>query len=753
MRLRHVHLWRKSSQGEKVDEMISCRRLLRFIIFVFLASTFVTSVPWNIEIPSPPPSVVTSDSCSRMTSTSLPARVANFSHILQLAAEYGVREAEKYSDTFGFSHSKYENLTWPRFRRRPDAKIVEEVAFASQFATEFVADRLRLDHDVIFRELPCIDTLTTAGFGKLCPEKLREFHLCPRRALDQATSDARCNNFNQPFWGSSFTPLLRLLQPRYADGISKIRSSTTGVPLPSARLLSQTLSLDTNNPDPKATLMLMQWGQFLDHDLSMASMTISRTGFPPGCCHHLASYDSSHPACLPIKVSWKDPFYRKFMMTCMDFARSAPAAKEACALGPRDHINQVTAFIDASTVYGSSPEEAQLLRLFSKGRLREMELPGFKPLLPPGTDAEIMECQMRGRNSKCFLAGDTRANEQPGLTALHTVWMREHNRVAQALFSLNPDWDDEKIFKETRRIIVAEIQHICLNEFLTAILGETVVQIFGLKHQRSGYFYGYDPEVNPSISNVFSAAAFRFGHSLVPHAFHRYDKHHRLLRNDTPLHSEFFNPTELFKPGALDRLLFGLLNQPAQSMDEYLTPEVTNRLFQPQGRRFGLDLMAVNVQRGRDHGIAPYVYWRSYCGLQAVKSFEDLFLFMDGGAVEAFKKLYASLEDIDLFPAALAEKPVLDGIVGPTFGCLIAEQFVRLRKGDRFWYENGRFESSFKKDQMAELRKATMARILCDNMDDIDTVQINVMEQANQRKNPRRKCSSIPKLDLLRWKE
>lgn len=499
--------------------------------------------------------------------------------------------------------------------------------------------------------------------------------------------------------------------------------------------------------------MLMQWGQFLDHDLSLASTFVSRSGFLPGCCRPLVPYGGLHPACLPIKVSWKDAFYGKFTMTCMEFARSAPAPKERCRLGPRDHANQVTAVIDASNVYGSTPEETNLLRSFNNGLLRSMEQPGFKDLLPPGTDAEIMECQMRGRNSKCFLAGDVRVNEQPGLTALHTLWMREHNRIAGILATLNPGWDDEKLFQETRRIVAAEIQHISFKEFLPVVLGETMVQIFGLKLQADGYFRGYDPDVAPGISSVFSAAAFRFGHSLVPRALHRYDKHHRLLHNDTPLHSEFFNPAELLKPGALDKLVFGLVNQPAQSVDQSMTSEVTNRLFQMHGQKFGLDLMAMNVQRGRDHGLPEYLAWRPYCGLQVAKRFEDLDLFLDRGAVAVLRKMYSSLDDIDLFPAALAERPVLGGMVGPTFACLVAEQFVRLRKGDRFWYENGGFESSFKKDQLSELRKVSMARILCDNLDDIETVQLNVMEQPNQRKNPRRKCRTIPKPDLLRWKE
>ncbi|KAH8037109.1 hypothetical protein HPB51_008533 [Rhipicephalus microplus] len=112
-----------------------------------------------------------------------------------------------------------------------------------------------------------------------------------------------------------------------------------------------------------------------------------------------------------------------------------------------------------------------------------------------------------------------------------------------------------------------------------------------------------------------------------------------------------------------------------------------------------------------------------------------------------------SIDDVDLFPAGIAEKPVLGGVVGPTFACLIAEQFVRMRKGDRFWYENGGLASSFTSDQLRELRKVTLARVLCDNLDDIETIQARVMEQVDQRRQRVSVCllDSAPTLSL--WTE
>ena len=101
-------------------------------------------------------------------------------------------------------------------------------------------------------------------------------------------------------------------------------------------------------------------------------------------------------------------------------------------------------------------------------------------------------------------------NEQPGLATVHTLWLREHNRVALAFSNLNPHWSDDRVFLETRRYISAVIQHITYNEWLPIILGPRVLEIFELKLLPRGYYRGYNDSVNPTIANAFAASAFRF---------------------------------------------------------------------------------------------------------------------------------------------------------------------------------------------------------------------------------------------------
>lgn len=163
-------------------------------------------------------------------------------------------------------------------------------------------------------------------------------------------------------------------------------------------------------------------------------------------------------------------------------------------------------------------------------------------------------------------------------------------------------------------------------------------------------------------------------------------------------------------------------------------------------------MAAINIQRGRDHGIPPYVSWRKPCGLSPINSWKDLERVMTLQSLEKIASIYTSVEDIDLFSAGLAEKPVRGGIVGPTFACIIAQQFSLYRKGDRFWYENGNFESSFTLDQLREIRQVTFAEIICDTTSEIETLQYFVMKGV-RLSNKRRDCVNLQRFSYAPWEE
>lgn len=166
-----------------------------------------------------------------------------------------------------------------------------------------------------------------------------------------------------------------------------------------------------------------------------------------------------------------------------------------------------------------------------------------------------------------------------------------------------------------------------------------------------------------------------------------------------------------------------------------------------------MDLAAINVQRGRDHGIPPYTAWRSPCGLSPVRNWTDLPRVMSPETAQRFRSLYLSVDDIDLYSAGLAERPVRGGLIGPTFACIIAQQFSNLKKGDRFWYENGDFESSFTPGQLQQIRQISFAQIICETMAEVDTIQPFVFLSPDNFQNQREKCRDLINFDITPWRE
>lgn len=300
----------------------------------------------------------------------------------------------------------------------------------------------------------------------------------------------------------------------------------------------------------------------------------------------------------------------------------------------------------------------------------------------------------RRRGRYCFVAGDARANENLHLTTMHLLWARQHNRIADELSKINPSWSDEVLFQETRRIVGAQLQHITYREFLSIIVGDEKMKKYDLKPLNSGYRkQTYDPndlENDPTIANHFAAAAFRFAHTLLPGLMRMTDAE-KGTSSYVELHRMLFNPYSLYAEDGVRRSISSATTNVIQKYSTHVTLQLTSNLFEDPVANFttpcGLDLVSLNIQRGRDHGLAGYTVWREYCGLGKAETFTDLEEYLNHQDLEQMSMLYESVDDIDLYTGALSEIPESDSLVGPTFTCLIIDQFIRLQKGDRFWYE------------------------------------------------------------------
>ncbi|CAD6993643.1 unnamed protein product [Ceratitis capitata] len=569
----------------------------------------------------------------------------------------------------------------------------------------------------------------------LCPP--RDPPTCMPASARYRTHDGTCNSRRRPRWGAAQMPFNRFLPPEYGDGVDSIRLSMEGGPLASSRFVSL-LVHGARDGEAAVTLMTAQWGQLLDHDMTSTAQPRSINGSVPSCCGNT----DFHPSCFPIKVPLDDPWLAPLKVRCLEFLRSAPAQRRDCILSWREQTNQATSYIDASPIYSNSVKSSDNARVFRNGLL----------IYGRGNPAEDV-CQRGAIATQCIRAGDGRSGEQPGLLALHHVWVGEHNRIALELSDMNLHWSDEKIYQETRRIVGAMFQHITYREFLPIVLGREVCKLFDLELLSTGFYNGYDPKTNPTVANSFAAAAFRFGHSLVQNSYMRCDRFHNFMRNNVSLHEEF-QRGDIGSPGSLHRLLRGLVNQRALKRDEFITPELTNHLFQTPGFPFGLDLAAINIQRGRDHGVPPYTSWRVPCGLTSVNSWDDFANVVGPQSAQRISHAYRSVHDIDLFVGGIAERPVVGGLVGPTFACIIAQQFSNSRKGDRFWYENGDFENSFTPAQLQSIRRVSLAQVLCRAVGG-GTLQPHVLLPTDVEGNERQICGTgtLAPLDLSPWIE
>ncbi len=494
-----------------------------------------------------------------------------------------------------------------------------------------------------------------------------------RRDRRYRTYDGTDNNTTNPRWGSAGVTYLREESgAHYADRVS----SPAGANRPSARIISNTIAaqgdIETVEERGIATCWY-EFGQFLDHDIGLAKGASSE------------SFD--------IPVPRGDPFFDPAgtgtQVIWMDRSAFAPPRR---ANAPRQQINSITAFIDGSQIYGSDADRAAWLRSGIDGRLKSRSTPQGE-MLPLNDGSLANDNPVGAPATSLVVAGDVRANEQPGLTTLHTVFLREHNYQAGLIKAAHPRWNDERIFQEARRIVIAELQVIVTKEFLPSILGRELP-----------CYSGYRPGVNPGISNLFATAGYRIGHSVVGPDIEILDRNFVEV-DSLPLADIFFNPAAIPSVGGIDPFVRYFATATMQKNDTQIVDALRNFLFGPPGAG-GFDLASLNIQRGRDHGLADYNTARRDFGLRRVTSFAQVTSNADlAGSLES---LYGSVNNIDPWVGMLAEDHVPGTSVGPTHRAVIIDQFVRLRDGDRFWYENRQFSPA----EVAALEATRLSDIL-----------------------------------------
>ncbi|XP_055505548.1 eosinophil peroxidase-like isoform X1 [Leucoraja erinacea] len=580
-----------------------------------------------------------------------------------------------------------------------------------------------------------------------------------------------CNNRQHTHWGAANVPYVRWLPPDYDDGFSIPKGwmelkKYNGFALPLARMVS-TAILHTGNRnislDSSYAHILVEWGQWIDHDMDLTPQSASTSSFIDTIDCSSSCYNRS--PCFPIQIPEDDPRACE-SERCMPFFRSAPACGSGESgiltgqLRPREQLNSITSFVDASMVYGSTESLAWRLRNHTNDlgflAINQQYSDHGLAYLPFMTKKLQNPCTLTRDQSHignksdipCFLAGDSRANEHLGMQALHTIFLREHNKIVSELHQLNPHWSGETLYQEARKIMGAFHQIINWKDYVPKILGPDATKQHLLPYK------GYDDTVDPRISNVFATAAFRFAHVTIHPILYRLDENY--TENPTypsiSLHKSFFSPWRIIEEGGIDPIIRGVVLKSAklQTQTQMMPEELTEKLFQPK-ESLALDLAALNLQRGRDHGLPSYNAWRRFCGLTQAKNISELIqVFNSTYLAKKILAVYKTPDNIDVWIGAIAEPLLPRARVGELLACLLGKQFQVLRDGDRFWWEN---EGVFTKQQREELSKVTLSRILCDSTR-IRRIPVDVFSR-NQYPNDFVPCNSsvIPSLSLAPWKE
>ncbi|KAF0306654.1 Peroxidase [Amphibalanus amphitrite] len=559
----------------------------------------------------------------------------------------------------------------------------------------------------------------------------------------QLLQQTRCNNMKQPRWGRQLTGLRRLMDNTFEDGVFAPRSlSAAGGLLPDPRAVSLGVFRSDGEVDQQRTVSVVTFGQFVDHDISL-SPTFGRDAIE--CCREDLNGSlplrQQHPQCLPLKVAADDPLYRgKKARRCISFTRTMPALDPQCMAKPATQVNELTSWADLSQVYGSTDDlSANHLRSSIGGALRTSKRGNFLPRRGDPDD-ETLE----------FLAGDGRVSENLLLSLFHTVFLREHNRVAASLAARH-SWHDERLFEEARRLVIAEYQHVLFNEWLPALLGEKFTKDVGL----SGDFgrKTYSDIINPSVSTEFSTAGFRL-HSMVQGVVELATRVGRIRRR-IPLMGNFFRSNELVVAAQLVEMARGITRTPAMRFDGSFSDELRGGLFQfsPDQKGGGVDLTALNIQRGRDHGIPTYSTVASRCNNIPIRSWSDLHQTIPEADVRRLRSIYRDWRDIDLYAGLNLERRAAGALVGPSTRCLITDQFLRTRYGDRFFFDHDGHPNSFNEDQRKEIRRTSWARLLCDNVGSgFDSVQPRAFLAATgDNKVVSCQSRSIDRVDLTKF--
>jgi peroxidase len=483
--------------------------------------------------------------------------------------------------------------------------------------------------------------------------------------------DGSSDNLEHPSNGMACTEFSRKTAPAYADGINSMAIRTSG-DLPNPRNVSNCILYTTKPFTPstrRITNMGWLWGQFLDHELALTEHANSES------LNVIAPTDSKEQypgAVIPLSrnkryKSWEN-------------------------VTPRTQKNLVSSHIDATNIYSvSSTRLMTMRRLDGTGKLQTSNGPdgALAPYnlthlengAPPGSKPEDF-----------FLFGDIRGNENVSLTAIHTLFIREHNRLCDSFVAndITLTGKEEVLFQKARAIITGQVNKITYEEFLPA-LGIFIEDL------------PYSADIDSSITTEFATVGYRFGHFMVPSEIPDG------LNTFQPLRDMYFNTAFVARNG-IDNLLLGAATSFSRDIDGTMTEALRSFVLMYPSPTLLHDLGVWNMQRGREHGLPGYNDVREAYGLSRHASFSTI--TSNTSVALELQGLYVSPDNMDPWIGGAVENHAHGCPFGDLFKNIISEQFTRLWQSDRMSY---RTDTLMNENDRAVIRSCTLSSIIARN--------------------------------------
>lgn len=622
-----------------------------------------------------------------------------------------LRQEEKAVEEYGYDNQKHHNYGTMDYDDNDEYRRGRSEARATARAA------IKLTRDIMTRLMCDLNHTNEANFqGVLSKFTLpKEFcsYLDKPDCKDRSryrTITGICNNLDHPYQGSAQTAFGRLRDAIYEDHLSEPRrKSRRGGKLPGCRELSLALG---SRPlfDRRYNNFFVIFGQMIAHDVAL-SIPVSDTYSRPisSCsCNDKNDWDK----CTVIDIEPNDPYLRG--QKCMAFPATAQAFKnQVCSLGVKEQMNANTHAPDLSTIYGSSSRTAQAIRS-ENGRLKSTRPQWSRHELPPG-QREGKSCVDETYKRKCLTGGDSRVMINLLFTGIQSIFLRFHNQLADDLYqrfgkdSDDDKWTSDQIYEEARRYTIAFYQRMIYELWLPILLGEKRFEKdFGNKFPTE-----YDSTVPLVVTNEFATAAFRL-HSLVRDLFSRCNYDLKVI-DELWLHDILHKVRYAYdvENNGLDSILCGSFYDYGFAFDGNFAHQIHNRLFESTnqyGNTWRNDLVAINICRGREHGLPTYNDMRETSYSSRADEFEEFHDTINTDGIKKLKRLYKSPNDVDLFFGLNLEDPIPGGVVGPTSAYIISEQFKAFRNADRFFYSHSR---AFEPNEREAIKNYPIRCLLC----------------------------------------